>query len=80
MRELYIEIVKLIMARAEKGNREFRVAAGELVTCLDNEYGPLIDQDLIDFFAEFSLFLIFGYNPERIDSADAIRDWNDTVE
>lgn len=77
MRELYIEIVKLIIARAEKRNEEFRVAAGEFVMCLGDEHGPLIDQDLIDFFAEFSLFLIFGYNPKRTNNADAIRDWND---
>lgn len=76
MRETYIELIKVLAVRAEK-EEELREPVAQIISLLGDENAPTHDQDIINFFSEFYIFLLFGIEPDRYDVDDAIKSWGD---
>lgn len=77
MREIYIEILKVLIPRVENGDEDFRLGIAQLLVRLNDESIPHIDQDIVDFLSEFYAFILFGYIPDRTNRIGVIKNWED---
>ena len=73
MREIYIEILKILEAKGQSENCE---ELAKLLIVLNYESAPERDQDIVDLLSEFYIFVVHGYSPDRADK-DAIKNWED---
>lgn len=74
MREIYIEILKIL---AERGQSIKWHELAQFLVAIDDEDAPERDQDIEDLLGEFYAFVVSGYIPERINADDTIKSWGD---
>lgn len=75
VRKIYAEIAEVLARNAENGGAEEQDHVASLLTLLARDETPTTDQGVVDFFSDFYVFVIFGYNEETYP--EGIRNWED---